>query len=481
MNICVKTGVICGALTCGTAIGFDFPEDGWMPKKEIGALEFLQEHPEADGRGVVVAILDTGVDPGVEGLLTTSDGKVKVIDIIDATGSGDVRMGESVAVEGENVVGKSGRTLTLGKDWKCPSGEYRFGVFAGYEKFPWDLVARMKEEREAEWAKVQGEAERKMRKKIAVWKKENPEPEKWAKRNGKDLEVLLEELEKLGESEDPGPVYDCVVWHDGERFRAAVDTDEDGDLGNEKVMTDYGVAQEWATFGGGSMLNFGVNVYDGGEVLSLVIDSGMHATHVAGIVAAHYPDSPELNGVAPGAQIVSIKIGDTRIDGMETGQALTRAALAIKRLGVDLVNMSYGEPTRTPNRGQLIEKLAELVDEDGVVFCASAGNSGPALTTVGAPGGSTESIIGVGAAVTTALASNSYSLREEIATNQYTWSSRGPTKDGSLGVSISAPGGAFSPVPQWGLTRSLRFNGTSMAAAERLRRDRADDVCGEAG
>ncbi|MDG2125857.1 MAG: S8 family serine peptidase, partial [Verrucomicrobiales bacterium] len=259
-------------------------------------------------------------------------------------------------------------------------------------------------------------------------------------------------------------VYDCVLWNDGERFRVVVDTDEDGDLGEEKVMTDYGVAQDWSTFGGGSMLNFGVNVYEGGDVLSLVIDSGMHATHVAGIVAAHYPDAPEMNGVAPGAQIVSIKIGDTRIDGMETGQALTRAALAIKRLGVDLVNMSYGEPTRTPNAGQLIEKLAELVDEDGVVFLASAGNAGPALSTVGAPGGSTESIIGVGAAVTTALASNSYSLREAIATNQYTWSSRGPTKDGALGVSISAPGGAFSPVPQWGLTRSLRFNGTSMAA-----------------
>ena len=67
----------------------------FLSLKDTGVEEFIKLHPEYDGRGTIILILDTGVDMGIDGLTKTSTGEVKVIDAQDFTGQGDMPLVEA--------------------------------------------------------------------------------------------------------------------------------------------------------------------------------------------------------------------------------------------------------------------------------------------------------------------------------------------------------------------------------------------------
>ncbi len=460
LSLLLAVGALAGPPRRG-----DFPGYGILPKEDTGADRFLREHPEYDGRGVVVAIFDTGVDPGAPGLQVTTEGKPKIIDLVDGSGSGDVEMRTVRRAEDGVLEGLSGRKLRINPAWTNPSGEYRLGLKRAYELFPGELVGRVVQKRREKWDAEQRAAVAAAKRTLGEFDAAHPTPSDAERRVRAEYETRLEELQKLQEKfDDPGPVFDCVVFHDGQVWRAVLDLNENGDLADEKALTDYRRELKYGTFSELDLLNYAVNIYDEGRLLSVVADSGAHGTHVAGIVAAYFPDEPELSGLAPGAQLVSVKIGDTRIGASSVGTGEVRGAIAALQAGCDLVNMSFGGPTADPDQGRTVEILSELVNRYGVIFVASAGNEGPALTTVGGPGATTSALLGVGACVSPEMMKMQYSLRDALPAVQFTWSSRGPTVDGHLGVAFSAPGAAIAPVPNWVLARNMLMNGTSMAA-----------------
>jgi tripeptidyl-peptidase-2 len=355
------------------------------------------------------------------------------------------------------VLGVGGKRLTVNLGWKNPSGTYRVGIKRASELYPNGLKSRIEEERKRIWMNKHKNLEARLQQELS----------NSVDSNNEDLKArisLVKSYEK--EWDDPGPIYDCLVFHDGEQWNAIVDTTESGDVSGLQPMRNYAYAREYRRFSDLDALNFAVNIFDNGDILSIVVDAGAHGSHVAGIVSAFHPDHPELNGIAPGAQIVSLKIGNSRLGSMETGPGLIRALLEAVRRGCHIINMSYGEAAAQDNSGAFIQLAETLVKKYGIVFVGSAGNNGPALSTMGAPCGTSSAIIGVGAMVTQSLINAAYSSPApgKLKETNYTWSSMGPTIDGHRGVSVLAPGGAITSVPLWTLSRNQLMNGTSMAA-----------------
>lgn len=445
---------------------FDFSSA--VPKKEIQASKFLKENPEFDGRGCIVAIFDTGVDPGASGLYETPTGERKIVDVVDATGSGDVDMSTVRTGLDEDgcVQGVYGNKLKVHPDWKNPSQQWHVGSKRVFELWPAGLVTRMKKERKKQVETLHRGLVTEASRALDEFGRKNPllkESDRELIKEKEELEMRVTQLETLYKKyEDCGPSVDCVTWFDGEKWLAAMQTTEiyefygeekqdNGLLEKFEPLTNYRDCLKYGTFSPMDACNFVMNVYNDGKTLSIVVDAGSHGTHVAGITSAYHPEDPDGNGMAPGAKIVSVKIGDTRLGSMETMTGLTRALTAVVQNDCDLINMSYGEACHQPNMDTRWSQLVnELVYKHRVTFVASAGNAGPALSTVGAPGGSFSSIMGIGAFVSPTLAMAGHSTRHELESGaQYTWSSRGPAIDGDIGVSISAPGGSVSPVPQW--------------------------------
>ena len=390
-------------------------------------------------------MFDSGVDPAVAGLAQTPSGAPKVLDVIDCTGSGDVKMTllpddrvstlDSGAVR---LVGDRGRILLTNATWKNPDGKWRYASKALFDIVPERLRKRIKAERKKTFMVHHRAAEAAATNALGEHMKGNPPKDEvqradWRK-NKEELETrltILKNLKAFVEAEDPGPVIDCVSWHDGTCWRAAFDSREvengqefsefesennpqgrmqaspnaegapsaeceemqpeavdgladlqkevdealsaaradslrtnsslvNGVLADFHPMTNFSAEREWSQFGDKYSCTFCVNFYDEGDILSIVTDCSPHGTHVAGIAASYHPEQPELNGVAPGAQIISCKIGDTRLGSMETGTGLTRALSAAIRHKVDVINMSYGEPVHEVNAGRFVS-LAEEV------------------------------------------------------------------------------------------------------------------------
>ena len=136
---------------------------------------------------------------------------------------------EREGLEDGCVKGVYGDMLRVGKGWKNPSGKWRVGTRRVFELYPAGLVARMKEERRKKLAVLHQQLVAEAAVERAAGEEGGGEAtEAKAEEQRKWREELVARRELLNgllkDFDDAGPSVECVVWHDGERWMAAVDT-----------------------------------------------------------------------------------------------------------------------------------------------------------------------------------------------------------------------------------------------------------------
>ncbi|WP_112465614.1 S8 family serine peptidase [Streptomyces triticisoli] len=382
----------------------------YNPSHETGAVDFVKKNPKADGRGVTIGIIDTGVDLAHPALQKTTTGERKIVDWVTAT---------DPIVDGDRtwrpmVDSVSGPVFTYGSEtWKAPAGDYQVSTF---------------EERFTVGGDANGDVNR-----------DGDTTDSWGVLYDPAAGTVRVDLNNNNDFTDDTPMK---PYKDGFQI---------GYFGTDDPKTDVVERQPFVVE---IRKDVPMDPYGGSwagqkaDFVNIGLIQGSHGTHVAGITAANSLFGGKMNGAAPGAKIVSSRA--CVWSGGCTSVALTEGMIdLVVNRGVDIVNMSIGGlPALNDGNNARAQLYTRLIDTYGVQLVISAGNSGPGLNTIGDPS-LADKVLSVGASVSKETWAANYGSVVSRSYAMMPFSSRGPREDGGFTPVISAPGAAINTTQTW--------------------------------
>ncbi|MGB5529865.1 MAG: S8 family serine peptidase [Ignavibacteriaceae bacterium] len=399
-------------------------EQTFLSIANTGVEEFYSTYPEYDGRETIIIILDTGVDIGVDGLTETSTGEVKFIDVQDFTHQGDVQLFEADTDEDDGKI-----IFKNDDDMYSVIASTPLQFSASDDNY---FIGGLDEKRFLNSRSGAGD------------------------------------LNGDGDIED---VYVMVVFETSEAdetfWVVYLDLNGNGDISDDKPLRNYKENLDAFTIehpDGLPPLTMGLNIFSDEKIVTFHFDDGSHGTHVAGIAGGNHIGGIDLNGIAPGAKMISLKLGNNLYSGGATvTESMKKAYLYADKISKEtnvpcIINMSFGIGSEIEGHAEMEAFLENLTNENPYLYiCLGSGNEGPGISTPGLPSAS-NAVFSSGAILTQEVGRDLYGATLNRDVILY-FSSRG----GEVSKpDVCSPGACTSTVPNW--TKWDRFWGTSMAA-----------------